>query len=335
VSSTDPRVSPETVWEIDVPLLSNRIMVGGVARAFGIAALIMGSLLTLLFAVQGEFDAVGPLWLLTAAVCGGMLIVAVLVMLFVFRNRIRFRFTVTDQAVLAETIDTRARGVNRLTTIAGILGGSPGATGAGLIGASQESQSVDFSGAFGVQYLPRSRVIAFRNSWRRVLYVYCTAENYAEVAERIASAMEVHATDSRLPTSSPLPRYLGYSALVVLCCVPAFLTVAAFDVSLLIPLLMLCFGLAMIWFVGAFGLVVVVTVLLELGAISLDALGRTESFFEPGRTFARWTVYSGDDWALIALTVAGAAVLTWLSVRAVTGRLRSLLDADLADMSGE
>ena len=35
-----------TQWEIDVPLLSNRIMVGGVVRGFGIAALMMGSVLT-------------------------------------------------------------------------------------------------------------------------------------------------------------------------------------------------------------------------------------------------------------------------------------------------
>jgi hypothetical protein len=321
-----------TVWEIDVPLLSNRIMVGGVVRAFTIAALVMGSLLTMLFAVQGEFDAIGPIWLLTAAICGGMLVLSMLVMLLVFRNRIRFRFTVTDHAVLAETVDSVARGVNRLAIIAGMLGGSPGGTGAGLIATSQESQSVDFSGAFSVQYLPRPRVIAFKNSWRRVLYVYCTSENYEQVAARIASAMDAHATATRVPSRSLLPRYLGYSALVVLCSLPAFLTVEAFDVSLLIPLLMLCFALAMIWLVSVFGLVVVVMALLELGAVTLDALGRVDSFFMPGKTYARWTVYSGDDWALIVLTVLGVAGLCWLSMRALSGRLRSLLESDHADM---
>ncbi len=335
MSSTPSPAAPATVWEIDVPLLSNRIMVGGVVRALGIAALIMGSLLTLLFAVQGEFDAIGPIWLLTAAVCGGMLLLAVVVMLLMFRNHMRFRFTVTDQTVLAETIDSRARGANRLAILAGILGGSPGTTGSGLIAASQESQSVNFSGAFTVQYLPNLRVIAFRNGWRRVLYLYCTPENYAEVAARIASAMDAQTTATRVPSASPIPRYLAYSALVVVCCLPAFLTVEAFGVSLLIPLLMLCFGLAMIWFVGVFGLVVVGTVLLELAAITLDALGGVESFLEPGTTYARWTVYSGDDWALIAFTVAGAAVLGWLSARAVSGRLRSLLEADMTDMLGE
>jgi len=322
-------------WEIDVPLLSNRIMVGGVARGFGLAALIMGSLLTFLLAVQGEFDAIGPIWLLTLAVCGGLLVVAVLVMLLVFRNRMRFRFTVDDDGVLAEQIDTTARAANRLAIVAGALSGSMGGTGSGLIAASQEVQRVDFHGAFRMQTLPRARVIVFRNGWRRLLFVYCSPENFAEVAERISSAMIAHGTATRVSGRSPLPRYLGYSAIVVLATLPAFLTVETFDVSLLIPLLMLSFALAMVWLLGVFGWVVIGVALVQAGALVADALSIRESFFEPGTSFARWTVYSGDDWALLVLTALGLGVLCWLSVRAITGRLRSALASDEADMAGE
>ena len=309
---------PATAWEIDVPLLSNRIMVGGVARVFVIAAIIMGSLLTLLFAVQGEFDAIGPIWLLTAAICGGMLVLSVLVMLLVFRNRIRFRFTVTDHDVLAETIDSRTRGANRLAVIAGMLGrqsrscrcradsNEPGVAERGLLGRILSSVSPACPGhRFQEQLAP---------SALRVLHL---RELRSRSQRGSLQAMDAHATATRVPSRSPVPRYLGYSALVVLCCVPAFLTVEAFDVSLLIPLLMLCFALAMIWLVGVFGLIVMVMSLVELGAIALDALGRIDSFLEPGRSYARWTIYSGDDWALIALTIAGLAGLCWLSVRAV------------------
>lgn len=322
-------------WEIDVPLLSNRIMVGGVARGFGLAALLMGSLLTFLLAVQGEFDAIGPIWLLTLAVCGGLLVVAVLVMLLVFRNRMRFRFTVDDDSVLAEQIDTTARAANRLAVVVGALSGSMGGTGSGLIAASQEVQRVDFRGAFRMQALPRSRVIVFRNGWRRLLYVYCTSENYAEVTERVSSAMRGHGTASRVSGRSPLPRYLGYSVLVVLASLPAFLTVEAFDVSLLIPLLMMSFALAMVWLLGVFGWVVIGSAVVQIGAVAADALSLHESYFEPGTSYSRWTVYSGDDWALLSLTALGLGVLCWLSVRAITGRLRSALASDEADMAGK
>ncbi len=323
------------VWEIDVPLLTNRIILGGVLRAFGLAALIMGSLLTLLVAVQGDPDAIAPMWLITSVVCGALVIVALAVMALFFRNRLRFRYTVSDDGVLAEQIDTTARTANRLAVLAGALSGSPSTSGAGLIAVSQETQAVGFSGAFTAEYLPRQRVIAFRNAWRRVLYVYCTAENYDAVAARVHAAMSAHKTAERVPGRSPLPRYVGLTLLVVAASLPAFLTVEGFDVPLIVPMLMLCFGVAMIWLINLFGLVVIGTVLAEAVFVILDATGRVESFFYRGTTYARWTVYSGDDWALVTMTALGMAVLCWLSLRALSGRLASALASDFADMAGD
>jgi hypothetical protein len=305
-----------------------------VVRAFGVAGLIMGSLLTLIFVVQGETDAIGPIWLLTLACCGGLLVLSLLVMLLVFRDRMRFRFSVSDDRILVETIDATARPANRLAVLAGVLAGKPGAAGTGLIATSQESQSASFDGAFRAEYRPRSRAIVLRNRWRMLLVVYCTAENYDRVAARIAAGIEAHGTAGRLPARSPIPRFLAYTALVVIACIPAFLTVEAFDVPLLIPLITVCFALAMLWLVGLFGWVVLGCIAFEIGAVVVNALSLNESFLRPGETYARWTVYSGDDWALLALTAAGLAVLAWLSVRALRGRLRSTLDSDYADMGG-
>lgn len=320
------------MWEIAVPLLTNRVILGGVFRAFGIAIVIMGSLLSLLLVVQGDFDVIGPIWLLSLACGAGLFVVALLVMLLVFRNRMRFRFSVSDQRVLAETIDTTARSANRIAVVAGLLAGAPGTTGAGLIATSQESQSASFTGAFHAEYRPRSRVVILRNRWRAILVVYCTEQNYAQVAESISASIAAHGTSTRVATKSPIPRVLGYTALVIFACVPAFVTVEEFDVALWIPLIMLCFGLAMIWFVGVFGYIVLGCAALEVGALFMSALAVRDSFFSPGETFAHWTVFSGDDWALLTLTGMGLAVLAWMSVRAITGRLRSVLDSDYADM---
>jgi hypothetical protein len=321
-------------WELDVPLLTNRIIVGGVLRAFGLAGLIMGSLLSLLLVVQGEFDALGPIWLLTLGICAALAAVGLVAMLVIFRNRMRFRFTVTDDDVTVEQIDTTARAVNRLAVVAGAFAGSPSAAGSGLIAASQETQRVDFSGAFTVRLLPRARVIVFANGWRRLLYIYCTPENYELVAARVTEAMRAHGTAGRA-RRSPLPRYLGYTALAIAATLPSFMTVEAFDVSLLVPLLILCFALATLWLIGAFGWVVLGVGIFELVAIAMHGLSTADSFFEPGVTYARWTVFSGDDWAIIVLTALGLAVLAWLSIRAITGSLPSMLASDESDMAGE
>jgi hypothetical protein len=68
--------------------------------------------------------------------------------------------------------------------------------------------------------------------------------------------------------------------------------------------------------------------------VAANGLSVRESYFSPGETFARWTVYSDSDWSLIALACAASALLGWISVRGVTGRMPSMLTSDSADMSG-
>jgi hypothetical protein len=322
-------------WEIDIGLLTNRMMLGAVVRVFGIAALIMGGLLTLLFGVQGEWDVIGTVWLATLVMTGGLLLLSVLVMALVFRNRMRFRFTVGAEGVRCETIDRTARATNRLAVVAGVLLGSPQALGAGLMAGSQETQEVAWSGSFRAQYRPRARVVILRNRWRRLMIVYCTAEGYAAVADRIRAEIDRSGAEERLPAGSPLPRALGLSAAVVVACLPLFILTQELDVPLWMPLLLICFALAMVWLVGAFGWVVLGSVALIAGAVAMDAVSLQESFLYPGETYAHWTVFSGDVWALLVLAVVGAGALVGLAVAMLRGRIRSMLDSDMADMGGQ
>lgn len=327
-------VGSDIEWDIAVPLLSNRAMVGGIFKAFGIAALLIGGLMTVILGSQGDWDELPPLLLMFAAVFGGLIVVSLLAMLVVFRNRMLFRFTVSDTGVLFETIDKTAKTVNRLAVVAGVLGGSAQTAGTGLIATSQETLELRWEGAFRAQYHPRSRTIVLRNAWRQLITVYCTPENYAEVAEKIRAAMARSGTAERVPARSPVGRYVGWSAAAVVATLPLFALVEEFDVSLLLPIGILCFALATIWLIGVFGYVVLAGLVATTWSVAADGLSTRESFFEPGETFARWTVYSDNDWALIALAGAAFAVLGWISIRGVTGRMPSMLTSDSADMSG-
>lgn len=331
-----PAPSPEPlVWEIDIPLLNNRMMMGGLARVFGVTALVMGLLMSFLFAVQGELEAIPPVLLGVLATAGALYLIGLLSMLLIFRNRMRFRFTLTADGITSELIDRTARATNRLAIVAGLLGRSPGTLGAGLTATSRESESVDFSGAFFAQFRPRARAIVFRNAWRQLLIVYCTAENYDAVAASIAESMRAHDTASRVDKRSPLGRYLWRTLLVAILTLPSFATVEAFDVSLLIPMILLAFGVATVWLVDVFGWVVIAMAIVELGAVVREAFSAHESFLYPGQHYSAWTVFSDDDWALIAVLVLSLAGLVWLSVGALRGRAHAALVEDYADMSGE
>jgi len=191
--------SDNLTWEIEVPLLSNRAVVGGMARVLVITGAIICGLMAVLFGAQGEWELIAPVSAGLLGACVGLFVPSLLVMVLVFRNRIRFRFTVGDKGVRIETIDRTVRLVNRLAVGAGALGGSPQTAGAGLIGTGRETEGVRWEGSFRASYNDRARTVAPRNAWRTLIVVYCTSENYAQVAEVIRSRMEVHRTASRVP----------------------------------------------------------------------------------------------------------------------------------------
>lgn len=321
-----------STWEIDVGLLNNRAVVGGLFRAFAFTGLISSGLLGFVFAVQGEWDAILPVASVLWGICAGLFMFGLFSAALVLRNRIRFRYTVSADGILLETIDRTVKVVNRLAIGAGVLGGSPATAGTGLIATSGETQSMRWDGAFNARYDDRARVIALRNAWRTLLYVYCTPENYADVSRQVRTEMSAHATETRVPADSPVPRLLARTALVVVACLPSFALVEAFEVSLLIPIILLCFALAMVWLVSAFAWVVIGMLVVEGAAVLVSALSMRTSYFLPGTTYAYWTVFSGDDWALIAVTALSFAVMGWVSVRSLRGASPSMLESDHSDM---
>jgi hypothetical protein len=322
----------ETSWEISIPMLNNRVIVGALVKVFGIASAMLGGLLAFLFALEGEWHLIPKVLLFAALVGGGLILLGLFCMGVIFRNRMRFRYTVSSTGILFETIDKTAKTTNRLAIILGLLLRRPQAVGAGLIATSQEVQELKWRGSFCAVYRPGARLVILRNRWRQLMIVYCTAENYAQVADSIRASIEQHGTADRLPKRSPLPRALGYTGGIIVACVPLFALHDAFGVSLLLPILVLCFALAMLWMIALFGYVVLGTLAVIIGSVLLSAFEVRKSYFHPGETYAHWSVFSGDDWALLVVAGVAMALLAWLSVRFLRGRTRTVLDSDMSDM---
>lgn len=321
-------------WEVAVPLWSNPLIVGATAKVFAFAAIGVAGMLSLIFLIQGEYDAIGPLWLAFAAVGAGLFVLGLLIMALVFGNRLHCHFTVDGSGILFETIDRRARASNRLAIGLGLLLRKPQALGAGLIAVAQEVQSLRWRGAFRAEYQPQRRVVILRNRWRPLMLVYATADNYAAVAARIAAEIERHGTATRVPLRSPLPRYLALSAVVVVACLPLFALVETFEISLMLPLLQFCFGLATVWLIGLFGYVLIAVDALIVAALLLQAFTVQDSFWVRGEQFTQWTLWSGHEWGLLLLAAIGLGALATLGWRAAHGKPPAMLMADFGD-SGE
>lgn len=321
-------------WEISVPLLNNRLIVGATIKIFCFAAIGVSALASLVLAFQGDWHIIPRILLLMTATGTALIIVSLMLMALLFANRWRFRFTISEQGIRFETIDRTLCRANRLAVILGTLLGKPQAIGAGLIAQSQEVQEIKWSGKFRAVYRPASRVVILRNRWRNLMIIYCTPENYSDVAEIIRNNIARHGSESRLPAQSPLLRYLAFSAIVLLASLPVFLLADPFEIPLWMPLVLLCFALSTVWLLSVFGYVVLGCILLIVGDVVVNSFAERDSFFHAGETYSRWRLYSGDEWALLLLAAAGMVVLGIMAMRAIGGHMTSMLASDMSDMGG-
>lgn len=321
----------DLVWETDLPLFSRR-MLGQWSLAMLATAGVMLGILGTVFAAQGEWDALPPMLTMIAAVTTALWLLGLVIMALLFRGKYRVRYTLSGTGIVCETLSTVARKANRAAIVVGVLARSPQAVGAGLIGMSRESEAVRWSGAFRAVRHPGEHVVMLRNAWRGLLWVQCTPDNYAQVADAIDAHMQRRRTASRLPGKSPVPAYLGRSVLVVLGSLPLFPLVEEFDTGLFMPILILCFGLATVWLVNLFGWVVLGGLLVEAGLVVFDQLELRESIFDPGRAYRAYEVLGGEDFQLLLLAGIGAGILAWLSLGALRGRWLAALMEGYRDM---
>ncbi len=317
-------------WEVGVPILTNRHLLSALLKAIVGGALGCTLLVSFPMAIKGEWDAVLPLLGMFTLVCTAILALALLVSALVFRNRMQTRFRIDEHGVEITLVDQTARRGSRAAMIAGLVLGSPRTAASGMLAISQEQQRLDWTGAFAARFEPQTRSIAFRGGWRTLMRVYCLPENYAAAAAKVEAAMAKGGAAGRVPARSPLGRYLARTLLVIVCSVPLFLLAEEFDLSGFAPFLMLCFALAAVWLVRPLALVVLGTLAwtaLELAAALLE---QRESMFG-GTPYQRYEVVSGDDWALLALSAAGAGALAWLAVQTWRGRIMPALTQDWED----
>lgn len=179
--------SPETIeWSFRVPLLTSRFMLWDFVRVTLLSVLGMYLAVFLMgLLVEGELIVL-PLQVF-AIVTGIMLALFVLASLLL-GNHVPMTFSVRPDGV-AYGMGPRQKGLNRATVILGALSGSPTTAGAGLLAASREQGGWMWGELREARYFDGPHVISLRNSWRTVLRLHCTPENYERVRAAVTAGL--------------------------------------------------------------------------------------------------------------------------------------------------
>jgi hypothetical protein len=174
-------------WEQYIPL-TDRFMLYDLVRVFVASLAIMqASLLVMAFFI-GEDPVILPLriYLILFFIFSSLYL---FVALAIFRNKYWARFVLAPEGAMYK-MGLREQRINRLVLALSLLFRRPGAAGASLLAISQESGIVEWKDVYNVKVYPKERVVALSNSWRTVLRLYCSAENFELVADRAQSCAE-------------------------------------------------------------------------------------------------------------------------------------------------
>jgi hypothetical protein len=316
-------------WVIDVPLATNGYMLRTMLKITLGASLLVGAMVSFLLAVQGDWQLIPPLLQMFILGGVGFFLIAVLIMLVAFGNRFRMRFTVGADGVRCETLDPVAKIGNRGALIVGVMAGRTGASGNGLLSITQENQALNWAGMCHADFDSVRHTIALRNRWRILMMIYCLPENYDAVRGLVSHCMTLHQTAKRSTGKSPVGSYLLRTVMVVLACVPVFVLGDVYDYDLFLPLLLMCFSIAMVWLVRHLAWVVLITSAMIVISMLTNALSMRQSSFFSVQSYRRFEVLSGDNWSLTVLGMVGILYLLWLATQILRERVRPALEADM------
>lgn len=326
-AAVEPDAASEAIeWEYRVPLLTSRFMLYDFIKVIVLSVVIMYVLVSVMgWFVEGEFVWMPPqVFLITGGAMAGLFAIASLLL----GNRFRMHFSVGPDGV-GYASGSREKRWNRAAIIIGALAGSASATGAGLIASSREAGGWPWAELHRANEYPGPRVITLRNSWRAVLRLHCTPENYEQVRAAVSAGLAKGAAERATIEAAAPPAvrrpWHAYAA-AVLVPVMATILVTAW------PWLQYEEGMR---FVVLSGLLLIVAGLQQgflrraLAALSLlptayigyltvlEMLSTSDGWF-PGEIIYGWEY----DTALLAITLAGEAILAGLALWRLFGRER-------------
>ncbi|MDD3407497.1 MAG: hypothetical protein PHP13_05375 [Methanomicrobium sp.] len=175
--------STKIVWERQIPLFSNNVLLKQLSVAILISAFFVMMLLIVLDPDM-IIDAF-MVFLLLVGILGVLAVIAMALIQAATRGGLSAEFSLDDFGMHYEA-KKHSKSLNRLTAIGGILAGSPSLLGGSMINISRESEFMSWDEVKKITaYDSQKTIVAYRKSLISPMGLFCTDENYAETKEYI------------------------------------------------------------------------------------------------------------------------------------------------------
>ncbi|MBW8325743.1 MAG: hypothetical protein K0M50_13340 [Prolixibacteraceae bacterium] len=168
-----PEISEKLEWTTRVPVFRNPIIL----KQLGIAIGIPFGILIFILIVTKAYYALGLIavlflftYLFIRLVWGGKYDVGFELNRTGIRN-----YTLTKQS-------NKNRVINILAVVTGLLSGKPAVAGAGILAQSRQDVLIRWSNIRKVRFYPENQTVIIKGGFAENIAVFCTSENYAEVA---------------------------------------------------------------------------------------------------------------------------------------------------------
>lgn len=322
MSEPTPSPVPSLSWETNIPIGTHPVLLANFGLLFAMAGALTGALLAFVLWMTGQGALIEAMVEWTASLAAAAFLLALIVSIVIFGNRLCIHFALDATGARAEVTDTRPKIAARAVAAFSWLANRLGLAGAGLIAETSAPQQIEWDAVADGHFHPLWRTISLSNGWHIVLILFCTPENYDAVASAVHTGLA-----ARHPHAfhNPLPALLFRTFLVLLASMPLFAMPWVEKDGVFPALLALGFGLAAVWLSSRLAWVVLTSVVWS-GITQFIAITEPrDSLF--GGTYRPYEVLNMGDAITIGLVLAGALCLILLSLGLITGRWRSGLSA--------
>jgi hypothetical protein len=313
---------PELGWETGIPIATHPVLLANFGLLFAVAGAIVGALFAFVLAMTGQGVRIEGMVEWTASLTAAAFLVALIVAILIFGNRLTMRFALGPVAAEAAVADQRPRIVQRALSAFSWLAERFGLAGAGLVAETSAPQRIEWDAVADAHFHPLWRTISLSNGWHIALILFCTPENYDAVAAAVHTGLA-----ARHPHTfyNPLPAILFRTFLILLSSMPLFAMPFVEKDGVFPAMLILGFGLAAVWLSPRLSWIVLVCVGWSAVLEAIAVVQPHDSLF--GGTYRPYQVLNMGDVITLTLVGAGALCLIVLSLGLLIGRFRSGLSA--------
>lgn len=325
-------------WDAKFSLLGNVNIVKAWLKAIAITYLLIMGIMIPIFVGTGEWRAIPILAGIFILVCTGILLLGFFIMLVIMQNHSQAHFKLSDDGVIYQSTDKTSKTLSRIAVLAGGFFGSAQTAGAGLISISNETIQLPWQAISKADYDEKNLTIRLCNTYRELLHLYCTPENFIQVKLMVQNQLHNHKAEESQQTEKlgkrPFYHGLGLTFAVLLANLPLFALNDQFDLPVFSSLLIMLFSLSTIWLIPFFAWVVLILEVFSIGWIVMKLFESSSLQLVNTYTYIGYELMSLDDWVLLFFAIIGIGFLGWLSIKALKGKLIPILLQDKMGIEG-